>query len=164
MNNNDPLSRTSDCSNTAQSYPSQSDPSDRNAAPTSVILKWTGEEDNRLLTSYEKFRNGADSHDIDFEDDAVWENVAGMVSSRSAVQCLLRYMKLNAIKGVPKIDCIAAADGKRCYDDLKSPSSASTSSGSTRKKLKHDDSADDWSDEETDRLAEVMLQYQDGSE
>ena len=162
MNGHDPLSRTSpDCSNGAQSNPSE-----RNAASASRILKWSEEEDTTLLTAYQNSRKDVDFHGIDLEDDAVWENVARMMPSRSAVQCLLRYMKLNsnAAKGISKIDCAAASDSKRDHDDFKSPSSASTSSGSSRKKSKHDDSADDWSDEETDRLAEVMLQYQDGSE
>lgn len=140
-------------------------------AATQRINPWSDEDDKTLLSTYQKYRGDANlsSGCIDFDNDKIWEHVASTMSSRSAVQCLLRYMKLTSNNRVSEIDCsataVAAVGGKRDYDDYKSPSSASTSSASSRKKSKPVDvSSDEWTEEETERLTEVMLMYQDGSE
>lgn len=157
----------------------QSDSND--AAPTEStqgeqarhrMPRWSEEEDRTLLSTYQNCRKDVQVVvDIDLEDDGIWEHVSSIMPSRTAVQCLLRYMKLTAAKRIPEIDCVAAMDenNKRDYDDLKlSPSTASTcsasgSSGNSRKKLKHDESYDDWTEEETERLEQIMLEYGDNS-
>lgn len=127
---------------------------------------WSKDEDEVLMSTCSERKKCCGKHDvrspvIDFEDDEIWEYVSSTLSSRSAVQCLLRYLQLTSPDVRLGIECTAVAESKRCNDDLKSPSSASTSSGSSRKKFKHDESCEDWTEEETDRLAEIMLQYQD---
>ena len=141
-------------------------------APAHRMPRWSEEEDRTLLSTYQNCRKDVQVVvDIDLEDDGIWEHVSSIMPSRTAVQCLLRYMKLTAAKRIPEIDCVAAMDenNKRDYDDQKlSPSTASTcsasgSSGNSRKKLKHDESYDDWTEEETERLEQIMLEYGDNS-
>lgn len=140
-------------------------------APAHRMPRWSADEDIRLLSTYQNCRKVVQVVDIDLEDDVIWEHVSSIMPSRSAVQCLLRYMKLTAAKSITEIDCTAAINesNKRDYDDLKlSPSTASTcsasgSSGNSRKKLKHDESYDYWTEEETERLEQIMLEYGDNS-
>lgn len=133
------------------------------STPIACAQRWSEDEDNRLLSTYKSSRRDSRADGLDLDDDAVWEHVSSVMSTRSAVQCLLRYMKLTTANRVSEIDCTVAADNKRDCDE-KSPSTATTCSGSSRKKSKHCDYSDDWTEEENDRLAEVMLQYQDGCE
>ncbi|KAL3785912.1 hypothetical protein HJC23_008107 [Cyclotella cryptica] len=129
---------------------------------------WSKDEDEVLMSTFSERQKLCGNYDartpeIDFADDEVWEHVSSKLSSRTAVQCLLRYLQLSSTVTRLRMECTAVAENKLGNDDLKSPSSASTSSGSSRKKRKHDESCDDWTEEETDRLAEIMLQYQDCS-
>ncbi|KAL7503666.1 hypothetical protein ACHAXN_004031 [Cyclotella atomus] len=144
------------------------------SAPVHKMQTWSDREDRALQSTYEHYRKGSHNSDnsgIDLEDDGIWELVATAMATRSPVQCLLRYMKLTEANDrqanrISEINCTVTTeeDGKRDYDDFKSPSSASTcSTGSPRKKFKDNDPSDDWTEEETERLEEVMLQYQDGT-
>jgi hypothetical protein len=145
------------------------------ALASNKMQTWSDREDRALQSTYEHYRKGCHKSAIDLDDDEIWELVATGMESRTPVQCLLRYMKLTQAfntdaktNRISEIDCTVATEeigGKRDYDDYKSPSSASTcSTGSSRKRFKHNDSCGDWTEEETERLEEFMLQYQDGGE
>jgi hypothetical protein len=128
---------------------------------------WSEDEDKRLLSIYAAMKNSSggsrtQTSGIDFEDDEIWERVSYELSCRTAIQCLLRYIKLTETKIRSRVACTVVTDCKRVYEELKSPSSAS-SSGSSRKKFKHDKMDNDWTEEETDRLEELMSKYQDSS-
>ena len=115
---------------------------------------WTEEEDNKLISTYQNSQGESSTSEIDFEDDVVWDKVASALSPHSAVQCLLRYIKLTS----------ATMKNKRDHDDVISPSLASFGSNSSQKKLKRVESCDDWTEKETEHLSEVMMQYQDKCE
>mmetsp|Transcript_46700 Transcript_46700/g.56537 ORF Transcript_46700/g.56537 Transcript_46700/m.56537 type:complete len:206 (-) Transcript_46700:732-1349(-) len=63
--------------------------------------EWSAQEDEALMLAVLNVRKkkGKDGGDIDDEDDDDWDEIAGAVAGRSAVQCLQRYMRHLSKKG-----------------------------------------------------------------
>jgi hypothetical protein len=73
------------------------------STPIACAQRWSEDEDNRLLSTYKSSRRDSRADGLDLDDDAVWEHVSSVMSTRSAVQCLLRYMKLTTANRVSEI-------------------------------------------------------------
>jgi len=121
-------------------------------------LLWTDKEDSDLLTAVwaDRKRRGEEEQEDDEEED--WDEIAKSVPGKTPVQCLRRYLKLNA--GGP------TAAGPDTIDDTKEEpddDSSKLNAATAAKKPRKEPEQVLWNQEEIDLLRKLVEAYSDSS-
>ena len=130
-----------------------------------VKVAWTQEEDEALLKAV---REDQSARDPDAEEEEDWDEIAKVVSGKTAVQCLKRYMALSQKKESATKSSSASLkdDGDDEYEgDNGDGDDDGDSDGQSSKKLKtaskDSEGAGKWTPEEIELLKKLVEHYKD---